>query len=159
MIMEYYNAQIINSIDKHIKTNIFSEDDLSELVRFMRQEIMRIDQDFANEILEIVIIALNNATLKEPQVEWANKNGDYFAGNVVAAPNDLFMKYYNTFTSKNFSLSDIAKFVNDINSDFYNSKNDFYLRIPEVILRDDVTIIPSELSKLCIKVKKLIDNF
>lgn len=88
-------------------------------------------------MLEDVELIIENDT-------WCEQNGDYFAGNMVPKDNDISRKftrkYSDIFRSKNFHLSIITAELRDIIDNYEALKSDFYLRNPEVVLRDDVRV-------------------
>lgn len=158
VLMTFSGAKILMKIENNIKNGTFSELDISELSRFLREEIITFDEDVAKEFLIVLSDALKCAVLKAPHAEWADKYGDYFGGNMVKDKNSFYPRYEKLYKSKKFGLNDIVDFLNDIINDFNGSRNDFYLRIPEVVLRDDVTIDKSKLITLGKDVSNIINK-
>lgn len=110
--------------------------DLSQLFSLVRFHKKEIPDDVKLVILSIPNILLkDNCELKNSVEEWAGKKGEYFAGNCVNLE-----EWKEKFNGKCFDLKDMSDFMEYILEDPERLNSDFYLRNPEVTLRNDVCI-------------------
>lgn len=119
--------------------------DFSKLINLIRDLKYDIDDAETTSLLDIVYhVLLEDVELIIENDTWCEQNGDYFAGNMVPKDNDISRKftrkYSDIFRSKNFHLSIITAELRDIIDNYDALKSDFYLRNPEVVLRDDVRV-------------------
>ena len=119
--------------------------DFSKLINLIRDLKYDIDDAETTSLLDIVYhVLLEDVELIIENDTWCEQNGDYFAGNMVPKDNDISRKftrkYSDIFRSKNFNLSIITAELRDIIDNYEALKSDFYLRNPEVVLRDDVRV-------------------
>ncbi len=110
--------------------------DLSQLLSLVKLHKREIPDDVKLVILSIPNIVLrDNCELKNSVGEWVSKNGGYFAGNCAELE-----EWSEKFNSKCFDLNDMSNFMEYVLEDPGRLNSDFYLRNPEVTLRDDVCI-------------------
>lgn len=110
--------------------------DLSQLLNLVRFHKKEIPDDVKLAILRIPQTLLkDNCKLKNSVGEWASKNGEYFASNCVNLE-----EWKEKFNGKCFDLNDMSNFMNYVLEDPERLNSDFYLRNPEVTLRDDVCV-------------------
>ena len=110
--------------------------DLSQLLSLVKLHKREIPDDVKLVILSIPNIVLrDNCELKNSVGEWVSKNGEYFAGNCAELE-----EWSEKFNSKCFDLNDMSNFMEYVLEDPGRLNSDFYLRNPEVTLRDDVCI-------------------
>lgn len=110
--------------------------DLSQLLYLVRLYKKEIPDDIKLIMLSILNIVLrDNCELKSDAGKWASKYGEYFSGNCVN-----LVEWKNKFSSKCFDLKDMSNFMKYVLEDQERLNSDFYLRNPEVTLRDDVCI-------------------
>lgn len=115
-------------------------EDISDLVRLVRYNRNAIPDNVKLEILSIPCVVLKErCVLKESQTEWAKQNGRYFAGNCI-----MLEDWKEKFESESFNLVDMGSFMEFILKDSVRLNSDFYLRNPEVTLRDDVQMLNEE---------------
>lgn len=119
--------------------------DFSKLINLIRDLKYDIDDAETTSLLDIVYhVLLEDVELIIENDTWCEQNGDYFAGNMVPKDNDISRKftrkYSDIFRSKTFHLSIITAELRDIIDNYEALKSDFYLRNPEVVLRDDVRV-------------------
>lgn len=158
ILMTFNGAKILMEIEKNIKEGTFSKRDLSELSRFLGVEILTFDESIAKEFLTVLSKALCAAKLCKTTRDWTHYQGAYFSNNMKKDKNTFYPHYKKLFLSEKFDLNDIVDLLNDIINDFNGSRNDYYLRIPEVILRDDVKIDASNLKTLSDDIGKIISK-
>lgn len=114
--------------------------DLSQLLYLVRLYKKEIPDDIKLIMLSIPNIVLrDNCELKSDAGKWASKYGEYFSGNCVN-----LVEWKNKFSSKCFDLKDMSDFMKYVLEDQERLNSDFYLRNPEVTLRDDVCIKSGE---------------
>lgn len=145
--MFFEDQRTIVHIYDRCKSNTHNINDISELVSFVRMARNDLSDDTAISLLKIASEVLSNhVILNMPLTRWRNNNSEYFAGNMVSSSYDALIKqefaneYQRKFSSKCFGLDDIGEYLVRIIENYTVLKNDFYLRNPEVILRDDVKI-------------------
>ena len=110
--------------------------DLSQLIELVKIHKKQIPDDIKIIILSIPNFVLeNNCELKGSVGKWTSKNGEYFANNCIGLE-----EWKEKFNSKYFDLGDMSDFMNYVLEDSERLNSDFYLRNPEVTLRDDVCI-------------------
>ena len=110
--------------------------DLSQLLSLVKLHKREIPDDVKLVILSIPNIVLrDNCELKNSVGEWVSKNGEYFAGNCAELE-----EWSEKFNSNCFDLNDMSNFMEYVLEDPGRLNSDFYLRNPEVTLRDDVCI-------------------
>ena len=110
--------------------------DLSKLIEVVRRYKKEIPDDVKLVILSIPALVLReNCELKSRAIEWASEEGDYFSGNCTELES-----WKAKFMSKSFDLHDMSDFLEYILADSDRLNSDFYLRNPEVTLRDDVRL-------------------
>lgn len=123
--------------------------DISDIVSLVRYNISELSEKTSVALLKIPQTVLRTeVVLKEVQKVWAQRNSDYFSGNMVNIIDENFdrvfvERYRKIFNQGDFALCDIYEFISIIVENFNLLSNDFFLRIPEVVLRDDVTIKPN----------------
>lgn len=138
----------IGDIYKCCKNNTQTLKNMSALVLFVRFNIRGLPNKTGIKLLELVNQVLTDEVMvAENTTKWAKNYGDYFAGNMVPCRdeqlNTVFVnKYDSIFCSKKFTLIDIQNLMSDIINNYELLKSDFYLRIPEVVLRDGVKLRP-----------------
>ena len=110
--------------------------DLSQLLSLVRYHKKEIPDNVKIAILGIPSILLRDkCELKKSVSKWAGENGEYFACNFVNLE-----EWKEKFNSKCFDLNDMSNFMKYVLEDSQRLNSDFYLRNPEVTLRDDVCI-------------------
>jgi hypothetical protein len=110
--------------------------DLSQLLSLVRLYRKEIPDEVKLVILSIPSTVLrDNCKLKTSVGEWASENGKYFCGNCGS-----LWEWKEKFNSKCFDLQDMSNFMKYVLEDQERLNSDFYLRNPEVTLRDDVCI-------------------
>ena len=110
--------------------------DLSQLPSLVRYHKKEIPDNVKIAILGIPSILLRDkCELKKSVSKWAGENGEYFAGNCVNLE-----EWKEKFNSKCFDLNDMSNFMKYVLEDSQRLNSDFYLRNPEVTLRDEVCI-------------------
>ncbi len=110
--------------------------DLSKLIELVRRHKRDIPDDVKSIILSIPHLVLREkCDLKDAVAVWANTNGTYFSGNCPGLGN-----WKQKFESGSFDLHDMNDFMGFILGHSSRLNSDFYLRNPEVTLRDDVCL-------------------
>lgn len=120
--------------------------DFGQLICSIRTFKNCISTSEATSLLNVAYdILLNHVKLKAKTNKWSSQNSNYFAGNMVPYESEITQKftrkYSDIFKSANFDLTAIILELRDIIDNYDELKNDFYLRNPEVTLRDDVEVI------------------
>lgn len=129
--------------------------DVSDIVYLVRMYKHDISDTEKITLLQIPLSVLKKYCEIKSLKDWTSENGSYFAGNMVGG----YEPYYSKFLSCDFYLSDIISLLEDIMSDSTKLNNDFYLRNPEVTIRDDVKITNKEAFKACGKIyAKIIEK-
>lgn len=138
--------------------------DLGCLIEAVRMNKKDIDDKSAIELLSIAYDVLSNEVELNVKIKkWCDQNGDYFAGNIIANANNCSRKfsekYCEIFKSKRFKLSTITLMIKDIIDNYTDLVNDYCLRNPEVVLRDDVKWIdPKKIQRICSTASEKIDR-
>lgn len=118
-----------------------------ELRRF-RKELNIRNQKAIMEVLYNILLEQSEI---DPKIKkkWAENNANYFSGNMVPGSDNeskcFSEKYKKIFLSREFDLSTIVKLIRDIIDNYETVANDYNLRIPEVVFRDD--IVPRDKKK------------
>lgn len=113
--------------------NCFNKDfntafgDLRFLIAYNEKEFIKSEIDL---MIDIYKNALKNAELNTDEKLWVGKNQIYFIGN-----SEAMATWNNKFDKANFTYDDLVDYTEDIKK---IKEYDFSLRIPEVVLRDDV---------------------
>lgn len=83
------------------------------------------------------MFSILNKDKENDQIKWANRNRDYFKGN-ISGKDEFAIKYREIFSGL-YKLDDLKDYIKDMlkNEAFYN--NDCYLRNIEVILKNHVS--------------------
>lgn len=116
-------------------TNDHKVSDIGLLLDTIRYSKFKISDDAIRLLLQIPYCVLKSQVdLKTDSTVWAKENGQYFSGNCQNT------EYAEIFASYDFNLDTMVAFFDFILSDITRIRNDFYLRNPEVTLRDDVVI-------------------
>ena len=110
--------------------------DISQLIVLVRCYKKKIPDEIKRVILSIPnIILREQCKLKNGAEDWANKFGEYFSNNCVE-----LTEWQKKFGSKNFDLQDMSDFMEYILEEPKRLNSDFYLRNPEVTLRESVCL-------------------
>lgn len=118
--------------------------DVSQIITLIRHYGDYIPDETKIELLQIPLNVLKTQTKLQSPKSFAKNNGSYFSGNMLHLE-----PHSSKFESGNFSLDDITILLENIMSNSSMLNNDFYLRNPEVTLRDHVKLINMKEFKAC----------
>lgn len=110
--------------------------DMSQLIALVRYQKKKIPDNIKLAILSIPNSVLReHCELEDSVGNWASTYGEYFSNNCIK-----LSEWKKKFESKNFDLNDMSDFMEYVLEDSQRLNSDFYLRNPEVTLRECVCL-------------------
>lgn len=114
--------------------------DFGKLIEIVRENRNEISDEIKLQILSISLHVLKErCELKCNRIKWACEHGNYFADNCVHLE-----EWKERFACKSYDLETMCEFMEYILEDADRLNNAFYLRNPEVTLRDYVHFTDAE---------------
>lgn len=130
MLSNKFRERLLSVIDCFENDFNMAFGELRFLIMFHEDELKKSEIDM---IIDIFKNALSNARLKKNEKSWIKNNYMYFMGNSGA--NDLWEV---KFSNKDFTYKELVDYVEQIKE---IKEYDYLLRVPEVVLREEVKYI------------------